>query len=167
MFCFDFWISNQSLNILKKNMTLIAYVLTKWRTPKDVDKQISKKSCFRRPYDKQHGKRSRTLLKYPREPSYHFFWSIWKRLSWKNSLLVICKILEHFVKLFNADDNYCRLITDNLMQSIKMKLSKEKKSFSDLFSQFSSLRLNFEHFEKKDDFHSLCFYETTDSEMRG
>ena len=54
-------------------MTLIAYLLTKLRTLKDVDRQISKKSCFRRPYDKQHGKRSRTLLKYAREHLYHIF----------------------------------------------------------------------------------------------
>ena len=53
------------------------------------------------------------------------------------------------------------------MQSIKMKLSKKQKSFSDLFSQFSNSRLNFEHFEKKDELHSLCVDEITDSERRG
>ena len=45
-------------------MNLIAYVLTKPRNPKDIVRQMSIKSCFRRPYDKQHGKRSQTLLKY-------------------------------------------------------------------------------------------------------
>ena len=37
------------------------------------------------------------------------------------------------------------------MQSIKMKLSKKQKNFSDLFSQFSNSRLKFEHFEKRDE----------------
>ena len=44
-------------------MNLIAYVLTKLRTPKDLVRQMSRKSRFRRAYDKQHGKRSKTLLK--------------------------------------------------------------------------------------------------------
>ena len=135
---------------MKNNMTLIAYLLTKLRTPEEVDRQISKKSCFRRSYGKEHGTRSRTLLKYAQEHLYHIFWSIWKILSWKKSLLMIRKILERFFNTFNADDKYSRLNKDNLMQSIKRKLSKKQKSFSDLFSQFSNLRLKFEHFEKKD-----------------
>ena len=54
-------------------MTLIVYLLTKLRTPEGVDRQISKKSCFRRLYGKEHGTRSRTLLKYAQEHLYHIF----------------------------------------------------------------------------------------------
>ena len=72
-FFFIFLISDQSFNILKNNMTLIVYLLTKLRTPEGVDRQISKKSCFRRPYGKEHGTRSRTLLKYAQEHLYHIF----------------------------------------------------------------------------------------------
>ena len=64
---------------------------------------------------------------------------------------MIRKILEHFFNTFNADDKYSRLNKDKLMQSIKMKLSKKQKNFSDLFSQFSNSRLKFEHFEKRDE----------------
>ena len=71
-----------------------------------------------------------------------------KETDLEKFLLVICKILEHFFNTFNADD-------------------KKQKSFSDLFSQFSNSRLNFEHFQKKDELHSLCADETTDSERRG
>ena len=45
------------------NIMLIAYVFSKLQTAKDVVTQMSKKFRFRRPYSKQHGKWSQTLLK--------------------------------------------------------------------------------------------------------
>ena len=45
--------------------------------------------------------------------------------------------------------------TDNLMQLIHMQLSQKLKTFSGLFPAFSKSSLNFEHFQKKDDAHSL------------
>ena len=54
----------------KKNINFIAYVLTKTRIPKDVVRQMPKKSCFRRLYYKQHRKRFQTVLKYERQ---HFY----------------------------------------------------------------------------------------------
>ena len=60
---FPFSKSRLNLEHFEKHMNLIAYKLTKIRTPKGVVKQMSKKSRFRRPYEKQHGKRSQTLLK--------------------------------------------------------------------------------------------------------
>ena len=44
-------------------MNLAAYVLTKLCTPKGVVRQMPKKTRFRRLYNKQHVKRSQTLLK--------------------------------------------------------------------------------------------------------
>ena len=44
-------------------MTLISYVFPKLKTVKDVDRQMSKKSGLKRPFDKEHGKRFQTLLK--------------------------------------------------------------------------------------------------------
>ena len=43
-------------------MTLLADLFPKLRTPKNVVKYMSKKSCFKRPFDRQHGKRVQTLL---------------------------------------------------------------------------------------------------------
>ena len=63
-------ILNEILNILKKKMNFIADILTKIRIPKNVVRQMSEKSCFRRLYNKQHGKRSQTVLKYERQ---HFY----------------------------------------------------------------------------------------------
>ena len=52
-------------------MKITACVFPKLQTAKDVVREVSKKSCFRRPSDKQHGKRSQTLLKSLRQQLYH------------------------------------------------------------------------------------------------
>ena len=56
---------------------------------------------------------------------------------------------------------------DNLMQPIHMQLSQKLKTFSEFFSAFSKSRLNFEHFQKKDDAHTLFICEATACEKRG
>ena len=43
---------------------------------------------------------------------------------------------------------------------------KKKKIFSDFFVAFFEYAMNFEHFQKKDDPHSLCISEITDHERR-
>ena len=53
------------------------------------------------------------------------------------------------------------------MQPIHMHLSQKVKTFSEFFSGFSKSRLNLEHFQKKDDAHSLFICEATDCEKRG
>ena len=45
-----------------------------------------------------------------------------------------------------------------------MQLSLELKTFSQYFATFLKSALNFEYFEKKDDLHSFCISEITDSE---
>ena len=55
---------------------------------------------------------------------------------------------------------------DNLTQPIHKELS-QSKNFSQFFRAFSKSGLNFEHFEKKDDPHSLVIWEATASENRG
>ena len=56
---------------------------------------------------------------------------------------------------------------DNLMQPIHMQLSQKLKPFSEFFFAFSKSSLNFEHFQKKDDAHSLFISEATACEKRG
>ena len=56
---------------------------------------------------------------------------------------------------------------DNLMQPIHMQLSQKLKTFSDFLLAFSKSSLNFEHFQKKDDAHSLFICEATACEKRG
>ena len=55
---------------------------------------------------------------------------------------------------------------DNLMQPIHMQLSQKLKTFSQFFLAFSKSRLNFEHFQKKEDAHSLFTSEGTACEKR-
>ena len=56
---------------------------------------------------------------------------------------------------------------DNLAQPIHIQLSQKLKTFSALFPAFSKSRLNFEHFQKKDDAHRLFHSETMACEKRG
>ena len=56
---------------------------------------------------------------------------------------------------------------DNLMQPIHMQLSQKLKILSQFFPAFSKSRLNFEHFQKKDDAHSLFICAATACEKRG
>ena len=44
-----------------------------------------------------------------------------------------------------------------------MQLSQKEKAFSEIFFAFSKPKLNFKHFQKKDDLHSLFISESTAS----
>ena len=145
-------------------MTLIAEVFPKWRTPKNLIKSMSKNSRFKGSFGKQHGKRPQTLLKFAWQYLYHIYWSLWRQLSHKKSLLVICKISTLFPNTLSADGKYSLLNRDNLTQPIQMQLSWKQKTFSDFFSAFLKSSWNFERFLKKDDPHSWCISEITDPE---
>ena len=56
---------------------------------------------------------------------------------------------------------------DNLRQPIHKELSQKLKAFSEFFRACSKSGLNFEHFEKKDDPHSLFISDATACENRG
>ena len=50
------------------------------------------------------------------------------------------------------------------MHTIQMHLCKKQKIFSEFFSVVFESALNFEHFQKKEDVHSLSICEITDHE---
>ena len=127
-------------------MTLIAYILPKLQTGKDVVRQMSKKSHFIRPYDKQHVKRSQTYKS--RQQHLYNDWSIWRQLSWKKSVLAISKLLGLFVNTLTADDKYSLLNRENLTQPIRTQLSK-KQLFLICFSNFSNVDHTFNIFKNK------------------
>ena len=52
-------------------MTLIADLFPKLRTPKNVVRYMSKKSRFKGPFDKKHGKRIQTPLQSEPQHRYH------------------------------------------------------------------------------------------------
>ena len=58
-------------NIFKKRMTLIADLFPELRTPENVVRYMSKKSSFKGPFGRQHGKRVQTLLRSGEQHCYH------------------------------------------------------------------------------------------------
>ena len=48
-----------------------------------------------------------------------------------------------------------------------MLLSRKEKTFSQFFASFFKSNLNLEDFQKKDDPHSSCMSEITDSQKHG
>ena len=80
---------------------------------------------------------------------------------------MICKILRLFVNILSAVDKSSVPNREYLMQPIQMPLSQKEKTFSQLLSAFSTSRLNIEHFQKRDDRHSLFISEATVCEKRG
>ena len=155
------------MNIFKKKRTLITEVFSKLRTPKNMVTSMSKKSRFKGSFGKQHGKRAQTLLKFAWQHLYQIYWSLWRQLTCKKSLLVICKISRLFPNTLSADGKYSLLNRDNLTQPIQMQLSQKQKTFSEFLCAFLKSSLNFEHFQKKDDSHSWCIFKIPDSEKYG
>ena len=152
------------MHIFKKKITLIAEVFPKLRTRKNLVRSMSKKSRFKGSFGKQHGKRAQTLLKFAWQNLYHIYWSLWRQLTFKKFLLVICKISRLFPNTLSADGKYSLLNRDNLTQPIQMQLSRKEKTFSHFFAAFLKSSLNFEHFLKKDAPHCWCTSEITDPE---
>ena len=122
-----------------------------------------KKSYFRGPFDKQHGKRAQALLKSASQHLYHIHRSLPRKLSWKKSLLLTCQILGLLVNTLATDEKYPVPNRENLTIPIQMQLSQKQKTFSEFFAEFLKFRLNFEHFDRKDDPHSFAISEITDS----
>ena len=128
---------------------------------------MSKKSRFNGSFGKQHSKRAQTLLKVACQHLYHIYWSLWRQLACKMSLLVTCKISRLFPNTLRADAKYSLLNKDNLTQPIQMEFSRKQKSFSEFFSAFLESSLNFEHFQKKDNSHSWGISKITESQKQG
>ena len=148
-------------------MTLIAEVFPKLRSPKNKVRSMSIKSRFKGSFKKQHGKCVQTLLKFAWQNLYHIYWSLWRQLTCKKSLLVTWKISRLFPKTLSADGKYSLLNRDILSQPIQMQLSRKEKTFSQLFYAFLKSSLNFEHFQTKGDSHSWGISKITEPEKQG
>ena len=137
------------MNIFLKKVTLIADIFPKWRTQKNLVRSMPKKTRFKGSFKKQHVKCAQTLLKCQGQLLYHIYWSLLRKLSYKKSLLVICKISRLFINTLSADIKYSPFNRDNLTHPIQMQLRRKQKAFSQLFSAVLKSNLNFEHFQKK------------------
>ena len=159
--------SRLSFEYFQKKDDAQAYLFLRLPPAKNAVRYMSKKSCFRLLFQKEHGKRVSTLFKFERQNLYHIYWSTRRQFSCEKSLLVICKSLRLFVNTMSAVDKCSLGNTDNLMQPIHMQLSQKLKLFSGFFNIFSKSRLSFEYFQKKDDAHSLFISEASACEKRG
>ena len=83
-------------------------------------------------------------------------------MSRKKSLLLTCQILVLLVNTLDVDERYPVLNRDNLTIPIQMILSQKEKTFSQSLAAFLKYKLNFKHFEKKDDPNSFYISEITD-----
>ena len=90
VFFFYFCTLHQILNILKKEMIIIATLFSKLQTVKDLFRPLSKKHRFTTPFDSQHVKGSQALAKGAWEHFHHIFSSPWEKLIWKISPSVLC-----------------------------------------------------------------------------
>ena len=135
-------------------MTLIDFVFTKLRTPKTWSDNCLKSRV---------SEDASTLFKSPSHHLYHIHWSWRSQMSGKKSLLLRWKTLELLVNTLAANEKYPVLNRDNLTIPIQMQLSQKQKTFSQLFAAFLKYRLNFGHFQTKDDPHSFCISGITDS----
>ena len=79
-------------------------------------------------------------------------------------MLVLCKFLKLLVKTLTDDEKYSLLYRENLTQPIQILLSQKPNTFSQFFLAFLKSKLNFAHFQKKDDPHSRCSSQITVSE---
>ena len=105
-FLFYLWNLHQILNILKKNMMVIANVLPKSQTVDILVRPLSKKRRFRTRCDIQHVKSSQILAKSPWEQFYLVFSSFSRKLIWKMSPLLSDEILKVFVYILTGDGQY-------------------------------------------------------------
>ena len=67
----------------------------------------------------------------------------------------------------SAADRYSLPNREYLTQPIQVQLSEKQKTFPGFFSAFPKSKLNFEHFQKKDDPHSAFISEATVCEKCG
>ena len=66
-----------------------------------------KKPRVRKRMGRYHVKGSEKLLKSERHYFCHIFWLFRKKISSKNSILVVSEILRHFVNILTPDEMYC------------------------------------------------------------
>ena len=108
------------------------------------------KALVRTLMDIQDVKVWETLLKLTRQYFRHIFWSLWKKISSKNSVLVLSKILRLFVTILTPDDKNSL----SVKASVKRKKSiynylQIEKHFLNFFLLFPSLHQILNNFLKK------------------
>ena len=129
-FLFDFWKLHQTLNSLKKMMIIIANVLPKLQTVKNLVRPLTIKRCFKTRFHSQHVKACKVHAKSPRERFHHVFSSFSGKLIWKLSTLLLREILRTFLNTLTAEGKYPIEDWKNLALPIQIQLSGKINTFS-------------------------------------
>ena len=125
------------------------FCFSEFTDSENVVRKMSIKSRFRRPFEKQHGKRAKALPKSISQHLYHIHWWLSSQLSWNRSLLLTCKILVLLVNALTADEKYSILNRNNLTIPVQIQLPEKQKTFFQFLASFLKFRLDFKRFEKK------------------
>ena len=163
-FLLKFWNACEIYNILKKRMSFLAQLFPKLLFRKEVATETSRRSCFRTPFSIQRVNWFKTPLKVATHHYCPFFPWILGKLSWKKTALLRLKILRLFVNTLTADDKDCCRNMQNFLQQLQTPFSQKQKTLSGFFIAFLKFAWNSEHFEKKDECHSLIISEIIVSE---
>ena len=111
---------------------------------------MPKKLRLRTLKESQHVKGSETLLKSARQNFWHIFWSLWKEISSKSSVLVISEILRLFVNILTPDDKYSLSVKAGVQRNqFKSNYVKIKKYFLNVFLHFQNLDKIWNTWKKK------------------
>ena len=105
-FLFHFWKLYELLNKRKKRNIVIANVVPKLQTVKNLVRPLYKKVQFRTCFYSQHVKAFQIMAKSPCEFFYPLFLSFSGKLIWKLSPLVLGEIFGVFVNTSTSDDKY-------------------------------------------------------------
>ena len=151
-------------NILKKRMSVLAWLFPKVLLPKEVATETSGRSCFRTPFGNQRVNGFQTPLKVATHHLYPLFPWIPGKLSWKKTALLWSKILRLFANTLTADDKYSCRYMHNFLQQSQTPLSQKQKTFSRIFNAFLKCAKNLKHFKKKNECPSLIISEIIVSE---
>ena len=115
----------------------------------------------------QHGKGTKTLLKSSRQYFRHIFWSLWKKMSSKSSVLVVCEILRLFVNILKPNEKYSLSVKARVSRNqFKSNYLKSKNIFR-IFFFFSETYIKFSILWKKIWASEVIFFWNIDCKIRG
>ena len=131
-----FWNVHEIYNILKKTMSVLAWLFPKVLFPKEVATETSRRCCFRTPFGNQRVNGFQTPLKVATHHYYPLFPWISGKLSRKKAALFWSKNLRLFANTLTADDKYSCRNMQNFLQQLQTLLSQKRKTFSDILLHF-------------------------------
>ena len=116
-FLFHFWNVREIYNILKKRMSVLAWLFPKLLFLKEVGTETSRRSRIKTLFGNQRVNMFQTPLKVSRHHYYPFFPWISGKLSWKKTALLWSKILRLFANTFMGMTSIhaaiCRIFSNN------------------------------------------------------